>query len=100
MRFYTGTMFPAAYHNQIILARHGSWNRTTKIGGDLVLVKLKPDGAFRSMEPFVTCFPQNNNYVGRPGDVLGMKDGSRLASDGFDGAVYPGRFGPPRPRRR
>jgi glucose/arabinose dehydrogenase len=50
MRFYTGTMFPAAYRNQIIIARHGG-NRTTKIGGDLVVVKLKPDGTFKSMEP-------------------------------------------------
>ena len=33
MRFYTGSMFPAAYRNQIIIARHGSWNRSTKIGG-------------------------------------------------------------------
>jgi len=47
MRFYTGSMFPAAYRNQIIIARHGSWNRSTKIGGDLVVVKLKPDGTFR-----------------------------------------------------
>src|SRR5262249_41299800 len=86
MRFYTGTMFPAAYRNQVIIARHGSWNRSTKIGGDLVLMKLKPDGTFRSMEPFVTGFLQNNNYVGRPADVLVMKDGSLLVSDDYHGA--------------
>jgi glucose/arabinose dehydrogenase len=100
MRFYTGTMFPAAYRNQIILARHGSWNRTTKIGGDLVLVKLKPDGTFRSMEPFVTGFLQNNNYVGRPVDVLVMKDGSLLVSDDYNGAVYRVSYGPQRTARR
>src|SRR5499433_444047 len=93
MRFYTGTMFPAAYRNQIILARHGSWNRSTKIGGDLVLVKLKPDGTFRSMEPFVTGFLQNNNYVGRPADVMIMKDGSLLVSDDYNGAVYRVSYG-------
>src|SRR6266540_113087 len=100
MRFYTGTMFPAAYRNQIILARHGSWNRTTKIGGDLVVVKLKPDGTFRSMEPFVTGFLQNNNYVGRPVDVLVMKDGSLLVSDDYNGAVYRVSYGPQRTARR
>ncbi len=93
MRFYTGTMFPAAYRNQIIIARHGSWNRTSKIGGDLVVVKLKPDGTFRSMEPFVTGFLQNNNYVGRPVDVLVMKDGSLLVSDDYNGAVYRVSYG-------
>src|SRR6266446_6288398 len=100
MRFYTGSMFPAAYRNQIIIARHGSWNRSTKIGGDLVVVKLKPDGTFRSMEPFVTGFIQNNNYVGRPADVMVMKDGSLLVSDDYNGAVYRVSYGPQRTARR
>ena len=93
MRFYTGTSFPAAYHNQIIIARHGSWNRTKKAGGDLVLVKFKPDGSFNSMEPFVTGFLDNNNYIGRPADVLVMKDGSLLVSDDYNGAVYRVSYG-------
>ncbi len=88
MRFYTGNSFPAAYRNQIIVARHGSWNRSTKAGGDLVLVKLKPDGSFSSMEPFVTGFLENNNYIARPADVMVMKDGSLLVSDDYNGAVY------------
>ena len=37
MRFYTGNMFPREYHNAIFIARHGSWNKTTKIGGDIVV---------------------------------------------------------------
>ena len=37
MRFYTGSMFPKAYKNAIIVARHGSWNRSNKAGGDVVL---------------------------------------------------------------
>ena len=36
MRFYTGKMFPAKYKNAIFVARHGSWNRTKKVGGDIV----------------------------------------------------------------
>jgi glucose/arabinose dehydrogenase len=32
MRFYTGSMFPAEYRNQIFIAEHGSWNRSTPIG--------------------------------------------------------------------
>ena len=52
-----------------------------KIGGDVVVIKLNGDGTFRSMEPFITGFIQNNNYVGRPVDVLPMKDGSMLVSD-------------------
>ena len=40
------------------------------------------------MEPFITGFIQNNNYVGRPVDLLPMKDGSMLVSDDYNGAVY------------
>lgn len=88
MRFYTGKMFPAEYRNAIIVARHGSWNRTKKFGGDLAVVKLNKDGTVKSVEPFLTGFIENNNYIGRPADVTVMKDGSLLVSDDYNGAVY------------
>jgi len=52
------------------------------------VVKLNEDGSFKSIEPFLTGFIQNNNYVGRPADVLAIKDGSLLVSDDYNGAVY------------
>jgi glucose/arabinose dehydrogenase len=88
MRFYTGNMFPKAYRNAIIVARHGSWNRSKKVGGDLVVVKLNKDGTVKSMEPFLTGFLEDNKYIGRPVDVMQMKDGSLLVSDDWNGAVY------------
>ena len=88
MRFYTGNMFPPEYRNAIFIARHGSWNRTKKIGGDIVVAKLNKDGNVESWEPFLTGFLQNNEYSGRPVDVQVMKDGSLLVSDDYAGAVY------------
>jgi glucose/arabinose dehydrogenase len=64
-----------------------------------VLVKLKPDGSFSSMQPFVTGFIENNNYVARPADVLVMKDGSLLVSDDYNGAVYRVSYGNARSAR-
>lgn len=93
MRFYTGKMFPPAYRNAIFIARHGSWNRTKKVGGDVVVVKLKTDGTVRSVEPFVTGFLQNNEYWGRPVDVQMLRDGSLLISDDYAGAVYRVTYG-------
>ena len=49
MRFYTGNMFPAKYKNAIFLARHGSWNRTKKFGGDVVAIFLNKDGTVKSI---------------------------------------------------
>jgi len=88
MRFYTGSMFPKAYKNAIIVARHGSWNRSKKFGGDVVVVKLDKDGKVKSTEPLITGFLENNSYIGRPVDVLQLKDGSMLVSDDWNGAVY------------
>ncbi|MBB3904886.1 PQQ-dependent sugar dehydrogenase [Methylobacterium brachythecii] len=88
MRFNTGGMFPEAYKNQIFIAQHGSWNRTQKLGGDVVVAKLGTDGKVASVEPFLTGFLQDNKYVGRPVDVLFIKDGSMLVSDDFNGAIY------------
>jgi glucose/arabinose dehydrogenase len=88
MRFYTGNMFPKEYKNAIILARHGSWNRSTKFGGDVVLIKLNKDGTVRSIEPFITGFLVDNKYIGRPVDVQQMADGSLLLSDDWNGAIY------------
>jgi glucose/arabinose dehydrogenase len=93
MRFYTGKMFPAAYRNAIIVARHGSWNRSKKVGGDVLLVKLNKDGTVKSTEPFITGFIEDNKYIGRPVDVMQMKDGSLLVSDDWNGAVYRVTYG-------
>jgi glucose/arabinose dehydrogenase len=88
MRFYTGSMFPAEYKNAIFIARHGSWNRTKKVGGDIVVAKLNEDGTVKAIEPFLSGFLEDNKYVGRPADVAIMKDGSLLISDDYNGAVY------------
>jgi glucose/arabinose dehydrogenase len=88
MRFYTGSMLPKSFKNEIIIARHGSWNRSRKFGGDVVVVRLEKDGKVKSIEPIVSGFLQDNSYIGRPVDVLQMKDGSMLISDDWNGAVY------------
>jgi len=96
MRFYTGKMFPKEYQNAVFIARHGSWNKSKKIGGDVVVALLNPDGTVKSIQPFITGFLQDNNYVGRPVDMEWLKDGSMLLSDDYNGAVYHITYGPPR----
>ena len=93
MRFYTGTMFPQGFKNQIIVARHGSWNKTVKFGGDVVVVHLNKDGTAKNIEPLITGFLQDNKYVGRPVDVMQLKDGSLLVSDDWNGAVWRVSYG-------
>ena len=88
MHFYTGTMFPDKYQNQILIPEHGSWNRSEKIGYRITLVKLE-NGQPVSYEPFITGWLQDNESVwGRPVDILQLPDGSLLVSDDYGGIIY------------
>ena len=87
MQFYTGKMFPAKYRGAMFIARHGPWNRTLKYAADIVVAWPDGKGGAR-MEPFMTGLVENNAYLGRPVDVLVLKDGSMLVSDDHNGAIY------------
>ena len=87
MRFYTGKQFPAVYRNQIFIAEHGSWNRSSKVGYRITLVKLEGDKAV-SYEPFATGWLKGETAWGRPADVLIAPDGALLISDDHAGAIY------------
>lgn len=88
MRFYNGKMFPAEFRNRIIIANHGSWNRSTKIGFNLMQVTLDAQGKAVKYEPFAEGWVEGNNYWGRPVDVQVMPDGALLVSDDVAGALY------------
>ena len=85
MRFYTGKMFPAKYRGAIFIARHGPWNRTKKYA-DVSVAYVDANNKVTKVEPFLTGFVKDNDYLGRPVDVLVMPDGSLLVSDDHAGA--------------
>jgi glucose/arabinose dehydrogenase len=87
MLFYTGDMFPSEYDGQILIAEHGSWNRSVPIGYRLTLVRLDGNEAV-SYEPFAQGWLQGDDAWGRPVDLLQLDDGSILVSDDFAGAIY------------
>ncbi len=87
MRFYTGSMFPDAYRDQIFIAEHGSWNRSQKIGYRVSLVRMQADGLIEYI-PFARGWRVGNTAWGRPVDVEVMPDGSLLVSDDKNGVIY------------
>jgi glucose/arabinose dehydrogenase len=89
LKFYTGKMFPAQFKNQLIIARHGSWNRSKKSGHDLVLVKIQNNKS-TGIEPFASGWldDASQKVWGRPVDVLVLPDGSMLVSDDQANVIY------------
>jgi glucose/arabinose dehydrogenase len=92
MKFYTGNMFPAKYRGQILIARHGPWNRTKKYA-DVSVAYLNANSQVTKVEPFLTGWVKDNQYLGRPVDIMQMPDGSLLVSDDHNGAVYRVSYG-------
>ncbi|MDO8773021.1 MAG: sorbosone dehydrogenase family protein [Burkholderiaceae bacterium] len=99
MRFYTGQQFPPAYRNNIFIAEHGSWNRSSKVGYRVVRVMLDAQGKVLGQETFVDGWLNKDGagketISGRPVDVLAMPDGTLLISDDQAGAIYRVRYQP------
>ena len=89
MTFYTGKQFPSSYENAILVAQHGSWNRSKKSGYKVVL--LNHDGDKASEEQVFAegwLDDASQEAWGRPVDVLNLPDGSVLISDDYAGVIY------------
>lgn len=89
MHFYQGRQFPAKYRGGIFSAQHGSWNRTTPVGARVMFTSVNEDGTAGETEVFADGWiDDNGEYLGRPVDVVELRDGSILVSDDLAGALY------------
>lgn len=90
LEFYQGDQFPESYQHQIIIAEHGSWNRSKKIGYRLTVVTLNDQYQATSYTPFVEGWLDEvaDDAWGRPVDIEHLPDGSLLVSDDFADAIY------------
>ena len=91
LEFYDGRMFPEEYRGQAFIAEHGSWNRSTKIGYRITLVRMIGDTP-QGYEVFAEGWLQGDEVSGRPVDLLVMPDGSMLVSDDQAGSLYRIRY--------
>jgi len=89
VKFGKGPMFPEAYRGHALLAEHGSWNRSSKVGYRITMVKLE-NGEAVSYEPFIDGWldEESQEEFGRPVDLLFLEDGSLLISDDEGNAIY------------
>lgn len=88
--FYDGQQFPAEYKGDIFAAEHGSWNKATRAGYELIRVPLHQTGhASGEYEDFMTGFVLDNGDVwGRPVGVTVAPDGSLLVTDDGTNSIW------------
>lgn len=87
LRFYNGAQFPKQYKNSIFIAEHGSWNRTSKVGYQVINLQINKNKVVNETV-FASGWLQGQRNWGRPVDVLVLPDGSLLVSDDYSGTVY------------
>lgn len=87
-KFYTGQQFPSEYQHDAIIAQHGSWNRNSPVGYQLIRVTFDQNNSVSGHEIFIDGWLNNGEMWGRPTDVLQMPDGSLLVSDDYNDVIY------------
>jgi glucose/arabinose dehydrogenase/cytochrome c5 len=88
--FYEGTQFPAEYRGDIFASEHGSWNRSVRVGYEVIRVPLHQTGkASGEYEDFMTGFVVDNGHVwGRPVGITVAPDGSLLVTDDGSNSIW------------
>ena len=64
----------------MLIAEHGSWNRTELVGYRVSALLKEADGNL-TLKPFITGFLYKGKPLGRPNDLLITRDGQLLISD-------------------
>ena len=88
--FYEADKFPAEYKGDIFASEHGSWNKATRVGYEVIRVPLHQKGhASGEYEDFLTGFVLPNGQVwGRPVGITVAQDGSLLVSDDGSNSIW------------
>lgn len=80
--------WPVDFKDDIIVAFHGSWNRSKATGYKLVRIKLDDQGNYQGTEDFITGWLSSGEVLGRPVDTKFGPDGNLYVSDDKAGIIY------------
>ncbi len=80
--------WPKEYRYHLLVAYHGSWNRTVPTGYKVVRYKLDEGGNVLGEEDFITGWLTPDGALGRPVDILIKDNGEIFISDDKAGVIY------------
>jgi glucose/arabinose dehydrogenase len=89
---YDGAQLPPAYHGDIFVALHGSWNRTPPAPCQVLHIRVE-DGRPLASSDFLSGFQREETQPcgeawGRPAGVSVGSDGALYVSDDHSGRIY------------
>jgi glucose/arabinose dehydrogenase len=81
--------WPEEYWYDLLVAYHGSWNRSEPTGYKIVRMKLDAKGNYSGTEDFITGWlTDTGKKLGRPADILVQPGGVMYVSDDLAGVIY------------
>lgn len=80
--------WPEEYWYNLLVAYHGSWNRSTPTGYKIVRYKLDETGKYLGEEDFISGWLKDGNALGRPADIMIQPGGVIYISDDKAGVIY------------
>lgn len=87
LSFIQSSQFPSDWQNDLLVALHGSWNRSTPIGYKVVRLTVAGNQVTGSQD-FLSGFQFGSTTLGRPVDLTFDKFGNLYLSDDRAGVVY------------
>lgn len=88
LAFFPEEGWPKEYWHNLLVAYHGSWNRTEPTGYKLVRYRLDEQGNYLGSEDFISGWLENGRALGRPVDILIQPGGVIFVSDDKAGVIY------------
>lgn len=88
LAFFPEAGWPPEYRHNLLVAFHGSWNRSTPTGYKVVRLKLDGKGNYQGVEDFISGWLTPQGALGRPVDILIKNNGEMYLSDDKAGVVY------------
>lgn len=87
LAFVTDQNWSADWQDDLLVAYHGSWNRTTPTGYKLVRHKFNDTGKYEGVEDFVTGWLDDDGALSRPVDLV-FQGKNLYISDDRAGVIY------------
>jgi glucose/arabinose dehydrogenase len=89
LAFVTAESWPQEYRGDLLVAFHGSWNRSVPTGYKVVRFRLDERGAYQGQEDFITGWlTADGDVLGRPAGLLMDEAGTLYISDDSRGVIY------------
>jgi len=81
--------WPEEYWYDLLVAYHGSWNRSVPTGYKVVRFRLDENGVLKGREDFITGWlREDGSVLGRPVDIMVEPGGVMYITDDRAGVVY------------